>query len=444
MTQLIERPELVFGVFTTNREGIRLANSAFEKFFGKDNFDQFRKATRKGSYIPEETRQRVDREIYHKVGRHFHLSRSLRKREAFWKKAITESNGVINYARGIFFPDQERVATLTNNLVWSDRRPSTILERLTKPKRLVGEELKYEQGRQLGVGWLCAQRMSEDENGYVTETLDRINHFLEGQAFVGREGETQSYPVYSYHAPSTNRLIGLRSQFPDPQYEKSLWVKSLDYSVRNIAIKDPDGNIKEIVPALYDPREKDLYSAVIKGSKKSLLAANGLPNMAPIEISPHVEDLAGFRFVVMGGRPLRDRLTSYLEGLFWLFEGVTDIIPDDQVNPSDKRQHRPEFRRRQIYMDGLRTPIEMMLYALEDWINSEYEVGNFNEELDMHDGPAHDLHKLDMVADVAEFYWPPRVFSIPLAETKKTTSYEYATRLGRKYRIYPSPYTREL
>lgn len=58
----------------------------------------------------------------------------------------------------------------------------------------------------------------------------------------------------------------------------------------------------------------------------------------------------------------------------------------------------------------------------------------------MHDGPAHDLYKLRMVSDVAEYLWPPKIFGINLKMAKLAASFEYATRLGRKQRIHPSPY----
>lgn len=423
------RPELRFDMLSVGHGGVKLVASEIQKLFGKENYDDFRKVGKKGQPVPEEIKQRVDREIYDRYG------------EGLWVTAMKRANSTVDYARRIHFADQEKQATLLNDIVWDRGRPSVALERLTKSTRWIGRRLKHEQGRQLGLGLLCAEEMAGADNGYAEETLDRLNKFLEAKSFVGKEGETQRYEIYSYHEPFTNRLVGLSSKHPDSQYREQLWVKSLDYPVRMIGIRHQGGKVGELTPALYDPRGKDIESAVIKGMRKSLKTSE--ENRGLIETSPHVKDQVGFRLVVMGGRSLRDRVTADMEQLLWEFDGVRAIEPDNRVDPNPRRQNRVEFRRRQVYIEGLRNPLELIVYGLEDWITSEYEVGEFDEGVGMHDGSAHDLHKLDMVADVAPSLWPVEIFGIDLARAKKSASFEYATRLGRKERISPSPYEGE-
>lgn len=443
MQTKIERPELTFDMFRADATGTRLAVSEVQRFFGRANYEQFKLAGKRNLYIPPDTRLRVDQEVYARVGQMLEIRGDSRDWEEVWKKALKGAISTHNYARGILFADQDRQATLTTNIQWDDGRPSTALERLTTPTRLIGAQCKYEQGRQLGLALLCAEVMSRDENGNASPILSALNKALEAKLFVGKSGDPQIYPAYSYHKPDTNHLVWVGSDYPNPNFGEGLSVKALNFPVRFLGIQDEAGvNLK--VPTFYDPRDKDIESAVIKAKERSLLAAMQSSNGGLIETSPYATDQLGVQFVVMeGGHPMRDLVTSNLEQLFRGFEGTRGIVKDDQVDANHGFPSRIEFRRRLFYMEGLKNPIELMVYALEDWIPSEYEVGNFNEELGMHDGRAHDLYKLRVVGNIAEFMWPFKVFGIDLKATKKASSFDYAARLRRKQRIYPSPYLEE-
>lgn len=444
--QTIDRPELNFGMFRTNSRGIRLVATEVQRFFGKENFDQFRLAGKRDAYIPEETRGRVDRAVYGQVGQLLEIRGDLKDSERAWKRAMEEAIVTHNYARGILFADQDKQGTLTTNIDWDDGRPSTALERLTMPTRSIGAQCKYEQGRQLGLALLCAEVMNRDENGNSRTILTALNNFLEKNFFVGKSGDPQRYHTFSYHMPDTNRLVGVSSYDPDSNFGEGLSVKSLDFPVRFLRIQDETGR-QVNVPALYEPRGKNIESAVIKAKERSLMTAKPSSEgviEGIIETSPYATDQLGVQFVVMqGGRPMRDRVASNLEQLFRKFEGTRDIVEDDQVNADHGSPNRVEFRRRLMYLEGLKNPIELIVYALEDWIPSEYEVGNFSEELGMHDGRAHDLYKLRVVGNISEFMWPFKVFRIDLEGVQRASSYDYADRLQRKQRIHPSPYLEE-
>ncbi len=433
--QTIDRPELTFGIFGVDARGRRLLVSQSQRFFGKENFDLFRAYGRKGEQPPEELKQSVDREIYAKVYE-WHSA-------ADWSAAMVQANRTVNSAHGIFFPDQEKRATMVTNIAWSDNRPSTALRILTTPTRLIGEQCKYEQGRQLGLALLCAEVMSRDENGTARAILSSINQFLESKSFIGREGDPDDYHTFSYHTPDTNRLQGLSQEYPDSVYPEGLWVKSLDFPVRKLGIRDSSREVVGSVPVLYDPREKEIEAAVIKAKERSLRATKMGSNGGAIETSPYATDQLGFRLVVMeGGRTLRDRVTSQLEDLFQSFEGFKGMRTLDRDSGSSKTD-RVTFRRTYIYIEGLRNPIEMMVFSLDDWLAQEYEVGKFDPNIGMHNGPAHDLYKLEMVGSVAQYLWPSGVYGIDLEGVKKASSYDYAARLRRKQRIHPSPYLEE-
>lgn len=440
MTEVIERPELTFDMFRTDSTGIRLVVKEVQRFFGRENYDEFKAAGKNGEYLSEETRQRVDNQVYGKVGKMFNLGWG----GGLWHTAIELSNDTVNYARGILFADQERQATLTTAIAWDDGRPSSALERLTMPTGQIGEQCKYEQGRQLGLALFSAEVILRNENGNSRTILTRIDRFLEDKLFIGRRGDPQRYHTFSYHTPSTNRLVGLSSDFPDPSFDEELWVKSLDYPVRRLGVRDLQGEVVEVAQALYDPRDKDLASAVIKAKQRSLKAAKSYPKGIIIETTPYAGDQLGFRLVIMQGRyPLRDSLTANLENLFREFEGFSSIEEDDEVDPNNGPTDRLKFRRRQLFIERLKNPIEVIIQTLPDYISQLYEVGEFNPELGMHAGPAHDLYRLRKVADIAEYLWPFKIYKIGLEETKKASSYDYAARLRRKQRIHPSPYLEE-
>lgn len=434
----IERPKLTFEMFQAGLRGGVAATRVFKEFFGTEDYDFFKRANSEGVDIPEIARRRVDRRVYDKVRTMFDVMGS---KISFWRKAIGLANDSVNYARNILFPDQDRQATLTTNIDWSDRRPSSALEILTTPTRMIGEQCRYEQGRQLGLALLCAELMKGDENGEANAMLSRVNKFFEKKLFQGRKGDPKRYETFSYHDPETNKLVGFSRQYPDPDFDKRLWVKSLVHPVRMVRVGSALGTTEGSIPTLYDPREKETGAAVIKALHRSLKEDMVQPNGGMIEPSRYWGDRLGVRLVLMeGDRPLRDKLTADLEGLFWGFDGVYQIKPDDDVDPKNGQSNRVEFRRRQIYIKGLKHPFEMIIQLHEHYLSQLYEVGKFEPAIGMHNGVAHDLYKFDTVARVAEYLWPQAIFGIDLAAEKKSSSFEYAARLGRKQRISPPPY----
>lgn len=456
------RPELTFNMLQAGIESGVLAIRALKKIFGAENYREFRRAYKRGEEITEELRQRADNYVYDQIGERYYVASD--QRAEFWNRMMDLSDSTVNYAREILFADQERQATLTTDVVWDGGRPSSALEILTMPKSGLGEQGRYEQGRKLALASLCAEVISGDENGHAKAVLHRINNFLGRNLFIGRKADPQNYPTYSYHRPETNELVGFSDQYPDPTFGEDLWVKSLGYPVRKIGIKNEDGVLVEVGQALYDPREKDLEASVIKVLQRSLKAskktseeeseeeAESLPkvklNGGVIETSPYTEDRIGLRLVIMeGGHPLRDRLTVYLKELFETFDGYDEergIGEDNEVDPDNGEPDRFRSRRLQVSLKGLSKPLEVIIQSLDDYVTQLYEVGEFDakpERKDMHSGSAHDLYKLWTVGEVAEYLWPPKIFpSINLKESKTSSSFEYATRLGRKQRIYPLPY----
>lgn len=438
---IIERPELNFDMFTVGRRGIRLAVAEVKKAFGEENYSEFRRYGKKGEDIPEEIKQRVDQEMYAKMALIF--SAQNYGGERLWHEAMKLSNRAVNYARGILFPDQDKRFTMTVNVAWSDNRPSTALKIFTTPTEFMGEQCKFEQGRQMGWALIGAEVIMSDENGESAGRLTSLNDFLESWLFTGRKGDPGKYHTFSYHTPYTNRVEGISNQYPDPQFAQDLWVKELEFPVRILALRDSDEEVREI-PVLYDQREKYQEAAVIKAKHRSLKTArdNGRLNGGSIEASPYMGDKLGFRLVLMeGDHPLRDRVTFYLEELLQSFEGFESSEEDDFVDP---RQEDPDiflFRRRNISVQGLIRPIEMQVFTLQDWLDYEYEVGKFDPVKGMHDGLAHDLYKLGEVSEIAESTWPTPVFGIDLGREIKEASDDYAFRLGNKQR-YPRSFPR--
>lgn len=435
----IERPNLVFPMLGTGREGVQLATKGFIQFFGQENYDEFRRYGKAGGYIPKELSERVDREVYAKVAGYFGITRVRGSR--LWHEAMNLANSSVEQARRTIFPEQDKRGTLTTNIAWSDNNPSTALQILTSPSRLYGEQCKYEQGRQLGIGLVAAEVISEEENGKLRKVLKKLNDFLEERLFIGKKGDPEIYRVFSYHMPITNILQRVSTEVPNLSDLGNIWVKELEFPVRKLILRDKATGIDTTVPVLYDPREKDRESGIIKAVQRSYRKSKLNINGGLIETSPYMSDKIGFRLALMtGGHAFRDSATAMLEELFKEFNGFIRIEEDDEVDVNNGNPDRIKFRRRNIFVEGLNRPIEMMIYTLEDWIQQEYEIGDYIEEKGMHNGLAHDLYKLMMVGDIAEYYWPERINHIPLRVAKRSASFEYANRLGRKQRIYPPLY----
>ncbi len=436
---------LTFEMYQADRAGVVLVNELVKQQFGSDNYRLFKEAgkeaAKRGEKLPEiseEDRRKVDREMYDRFGERFGVEEYLRER--FWRRSMSEGGiGSVNYARGILHPDQEKRASLTTDITSDDLRPSSFLETLTVPSKLAGRVYKYEQAVVLGFGYLAGELLSESESGQRTDkVLKGLNNFFTDKLFVDKKGETTDYHIYSYHKPHTNELVGLGKTKNPP--EQGLWVKSLDYPVRRLRITDAEGQ-NRVVLALYDPREKEVGSAVIKAKERSLLDSKESSGNGVIKVTPYRNDHFGFRFVIMeGGRPMRDIVTRNLEDLLWTYKGVCDIKEKDRVKEEHGNPSRVQFRRREVFIEGLNQPVEVIIYAFEDYIASEYEVGRFDGEKGMHDGPARNLYKLQVVSNVAPYIWPYKLHHIDHIDARKLASFEYVASLGRKQRISPSPY----
>lgn len=447
-TAEICRPPLSFKMLQAGIGGGILVTRAIKDLFGPENYALFRQAGKKQEYIPEEDRLKVDLETYDRVQSIINIRG--RSGKGLWNQALELSDQTVGEARYALYADQDRRATLITNIAAGERRPSSILEGLTTPAEFMGRRYKYERGRQLGVALLCAEIIGGDEDGNARRVLDHINWVLERQFFTDKKsGDPKDFQVYSYHTPRSNRLVGMSKTYPDPRFADGLWVKSLEFPVRTIGLRNvADG--RHSVPALYDAREKQTASAVIKALQRSLKATQA--NGGTIETTPYSTDRFGFRLVLMeGGDQLRDQVMAQAENLLRTVDDVVDIKDDDKVNPANGDPYRVRFRRRQVIINDLPRPLEVIVQTLPDYIAYQYEVGEFDPELGMHNGQAWILYKLRMVADIAPHLWPPAIFKrrdpmdprnlVPIIEgAKKAASYEYAASLGRKQRIYPSPY----
>ncbi len=446
MTEVI-RPTLSYEMLQIGTKGGILAVRAFKEIFGPQNYNEFRRAGKKGEYIPELDRQRVDRQGYDRFGEMFGVARD--ERAAFWYNAMKTSNATIEYARRVLFAEQERQATLITGIANGSKRPSAILERLTTPaiaeipSEAISRKYRYEQARQLAIGLLCAEVLSSNENGQSEEVFSMLDQLLEDKLFIGRKGATKNYHIFSYHQPKTNRLVGLSQEYPDARFE-GCWVKSLDRPVRTIGIRNSAGEVVMLTPALYDYREKEIESIVIKAMRKSFKPDQPHPNGNLIETSHGRVDALGLRLVIMEGeRPLRDRITAQLEDDLRTLDGVCEIREDDKVDPENGSPDRVQFRRRQVYKAGSVNLVEVIIQAHKDYLAYQYEVGEFNPELGMHGGPAWEFYRLDRVSEVAPYIWPFPYYGIDHVAAKRRSSYEYATRLWRKERIVPAPYQTE-
>ena len=452
--------EVNFAKMTAKGMGIRGVVGEIRDFFGWENYEEFRRANKTGEFVyidkdghergetRREAKRRVNQEIYEKVGNEYGSEERGRRR--FWKQVMLMADETVGVARGILFADQDRKAALTGNSYWDRRTPSSILERLTKPANKIGNRLRSEQYRRLAVGLLCADEMKEDVDNdeAVTGALEDMNDYLEKNFFIGKEGDPIDMPIYSYHKPRTNELVGLSSQYLDTDFAEGLWVKYIEYPVRVVGIKDKEGNVVETVKVLYDQDRKEFGARVIKGMQRSR-KANGFHPDSRIETTPYGEDKDRFRLVVMytgndpeEGKRLRDEVTAEFDRVMRERSERYKVEPDDQVDPTNGNGKPDRFpqRGRKISIKGLKRPIEMRALTLADYISTEYEVGKFDPVLGRHDGRGHAFYKLEQVVAVADGFWDAETFGINIAESVKASSYKHALLLGLEKRIFPSPY----
>lgn len=424
--RLPEQTSINFGMLKTNREGVLQANRAIKDFFGEHDYDRFKEAHKKGDRVYEEERIVLDRRIEDKV-------KGMFNGRGRWYPAMALANQAVNYAQGIFFPEQDRRGTLTNKIQLSDNRPSTALDILTAPSRDFGPLVKFDQGRQLALMSLGADLLSNPDIGRVLPVLGSIDAELEERFLVGKKGQTDIFSVLTAHEPGTNKLLDVR-RVDDFYMQAGIWVKALDFPTRTIAIRDESGDIMKKIPALVEYDEKDMAAAVIKAQQRSLKKN---PNC--IQGQQHVKDGARFRVVVMGGRGVRDEVTAYLEKVLRTIDGVKDVRNDDNLQPQGDRK-RPVMNKRWVDHAGLINGAELQVYALPDYLTEQFESGIWSPKLNMHDGPDHDHYKLGMIGDIAPYLWPYALHKVNLAEAQRVSSFEFAGRLARKLRVHPDPY----
>src|SRR3989344_4705380 len=256
----VEQRVTTFGSFRVGLDGARLAIEEISGNFGADNYNLFRGIQRRGGVIPEEEKQRGDREMYDVAG-------ILSKGRSDWESGIALASGAFAYARDILFPDQDRRSRLHDTVALSDNRPSTALAILTAPTREHGPHARYAQGLQLGLTKLALEVLSEEDRLNTKGVLNQIKSVFEEHLYVGQEGQ---HTVIASHEPHTNKLLDvypLNERRPDFYIQNGVWVRCIDFPVHTIALRDASGNIMSTVPALVEFNEKGLRSSVIKATQ---------------------------------------------------------------------------------------------------------------------------------------------------------------------------------
>ncbi len=465
MNAIAEKPELTFGLLQPDRRSTAMAVSNQRVLFRSENYNLFKKLGRDIcdiQDIPAEIRQSVDAEVYDRVGEWFDIpDRPRNERRKFWYASMNLANHVFDeHVRELLFVSEERQATLTAD-VKVDKRPSSILGRLTMPIDKITKQGRYEQGRQLALGWSAAEvlseiaHMSKDPDDVLTD----LHNLFARRAFVGKiGGNNDNAQFYSYHEPETNRLVGISEHYPDQRFDERFWVKAHKEPVRTIELKTETGGTVH-VNVLYDPDQKDLGSLVVKGWHRSLKAAQKAAeevsreageeaaksqiHKGKIETAPYRGDAIRLRMVPVvfdrqQGDWLRDEISkSSKESIEQWLPGFKDIKPDDEVNKENGDPSRFLARRWKISIDGLSYPIELVIQSLWDYLVQEYEVGRFDSKLGMHNGYAHRLYKLKLIGEMARSFWPPPIFDLDLKEAQANSSSYNAFILRNEKRIHP-------
>lgn len=396
------RPRTEDRPFATNLQLGRVMTG----FYGRDAISLCRKLIAGMTFSGEQT-ERINTHFLNSSSKIYNLPDQTDPL-AFYKEQRNGAIAVIQYF-GKLVPELAEDFELRDEITHLSDRPSDLLELLSSSPKKIDPTLAYEAQRHAVIVYQLGMINARALNGTLRNVLADVQDLLNEQLFEGPQGSGTSIFLESFHDDETNQVVG----FPDRNDHRPLTahLKRMRTVVRNIP---------EVGLIHKKPREKDLAVTIVKSWVKALR------NGGQIHIDDAVQDSIGMRFVLMDDsvppEQLADLVASVIKaGIESRMEvnhpkkipNITKIEKDDVVGIDHGQSPEINFNaRRKIWFDGIPTPIELIFYNRETYLNSRLEVGTRDSETGLYMGRAHGLFDLRRVREGVDVPFPEEIYPV--------------------------------
>lgn len=371
------------------------------EFYGKDSIGLCRKIGAGGSFSRGDA-DRIDESCFKSISQTYHLPKRTDPQE-FYMQQQKGAVAVIDYFQRLI-PELAKDFELKDEIVRLSDRPSLLLRYLSMPAGGIDPTLAYEAQRHAVLVYQLGMINSRSLNGRLRTVLSDVQGLLNEKLFVGPEGHGERSTVECYHDDETNEVVG----FPDRGDKRPLTahLKRIPVIVRQV---------EDIGKVMTSPRKKNDSVAIVKSWMKAQ------SNSGIIHINQAVQDSIGMTFVVMDDtippKQLADLVVSIIKSgsdsdLRCIPKILTTEV-DDNTDADHGQSPGLNFNaRRKLWFEGLPTPIELIFYSREAFLNSKLEVGERDRATGLYMGRGHDLFELRRAMIVARIPFPREIYGV--------------------------------
>lgn len=226
-----------------------------------------------------------------------------------------------------------------------------------------------------------------------------------------RLGDTENIDVFSLHKRNTgwNGKKDSRIGASFTKNEKGdKMQKHIEMTVRDCEFEGEKFKI------FFDTRTKSDGMALIKAISKAIKRSGKKHNLIRDEIIilNDVIDIIGTKMVVVEGN--KDRFVELYQKKLQEFYGADSIKDDSQTNIDEDgnqktgtQSKRHTFTRKII---GNNIGTEIIIYSLQEYLNSEFDYGEYDKRTGIANGASHKIYELTRIAEVAKLLFPKEVY----------------------------------
>lgn len=353
---------------------------------------RFCRTMRNGGVLSEATAQEIDMSVLASIQHRYGLP-DLSHAQEFYLQQQKPAIEVVGYY-GDLLPEVAEDVELKDEVALLSERPSDLIRLLFRKPESIDPTLAYEIHRHTLLSIIAGQINARTRSERLRTVLADAHHLLNEQLFEGPEGAGQRIFSRSFHNDETNTVVG----FPDrgDQKPSTAHCKYIPFIVRSI----PGMGL-----VYTSSRKKNDGVAIIK------CIAKAKTNGGVININ-YVQDGIGMIVASIDDKVTPEQLAKRVVRV--LESGSRKVIKveeDDDIGKDHGQSNERSFNaRRKIWFEGASTPIELIFYDRETYLNSRFEVGIGNDETGLYMGRSHKLLELRRARLAAPVLFPESIY----------------------------------
>lgn len=358
-----------------------------EEIIGKGGMRLCR-TMRNGEQLDDEKARELDIHVLESIQLRYRLP-DLSHAQEFYMQQQKPAVGVIDYY-GELLPDVEKDLELKDEVTLLSDQPSDLMRLLFRRPESIDPTLAYETHRHVLLADIAGQINARTRIGRLRTVLSKVQHLLNEKLFEGPEGAGQRIISESFHDDDTNTVVGLLDR--GDKKSRTAHLKRIPFVVRSI----PDMGLVHT-----SPRKKDDRIAMVKCIAKA--ETNG--GVVSIDSA---QDGIGMIMALMDNLVTPEQLAERVVGI--IESGPRKVVKvendDDADHDHGQSIERSFNARRKIWFEGILTPIELIFYDRETYLNSRLEVGKRDGKTGLYLGRSHKLLEYRRAQKAARVLFP--------------------------------------